>query len=101
MSNLCLKVLVLLAITKDLIRSLAITIQFGKLFQASATLYSISKIKLTQVIFETSFENSQIITPGCLDASCFQMWYHICIVFPRKYLRSVYHISSYPPIVQG
>ena len=30
--------------------------------------YSISKIKLAQVIFKTSFENSQIITPGCLDA---------------------------------
>jgi len=48
--------------------------------------YSVSKIKLVQVIFKTSFENSQIITPGCLDASCFQIWYHICIIFPRKYL---------------
>ena len=59
------------------------------------------KIKLAQIIFKTSFENSQIITPGCLDASCFQIWYHICIIFPRKYLISLYHISSYPPIMQG
>ena len=29
------------------------------------------------------------------------MWYHICIIFPRKYLKSLYDISSYPPIVQG
>ena len=53
--------------------------------------YSISKIKLAQVIFKKSFENSQIITPGCLDASCFQIWYHI-ISFPRKYLISFYHL---------
>jgi len=63
--------------------------------------YSISKIEIAQVIFKTSFENSQIITPGCLDASCFQMWHHICIIFPRNCLISFYHISSYPPIMQG
>ena len=50
--------------------------------------YSVSKIKLAQVIFKTSFENPQIITPGCLDARCFQSWYHIWIVFPSLSLES-------------
>ena len=56
---------------------------FKSVSTVSHPLLCYSKIKLAQVIFKTSFENSQIITPGCSDARCFQSWYHICIVFPH------------------
>jgi len=62
--------------------------------------YSISKIKLAQVIFKMSFENFQIITSRCL-LGCQLFLNVVPHLYPRKYLISFYHISSYLPIMQG
>ena len=57
-------------------------------------------IKLAQVIFKTSFENSQIITPVAWMPVVFKFGTTFVSYFPDSIL-SFYHISSYPPIIQG